>query len=132
GRSRNDQVMTDVILWIRDELPGLRGDLASFVEALLQRAAEGVRTPMPSFTHLQPAQVSSVGQWLCAHAAELVGHIRRLDHLFERLDGCPLGSGASAGGYLPIDRQHTAQALGFAGPTINATQSTGSRSELLD
>ncbi|MCB9664330.1 MAG: argininosuccinate lyase [Alphaproteobacteria bacterium] len=132
GRSRNDQVLTDVLLWLRDELPGLRGDLVAYVEALVTRAEEGVGTPMPSFTHLQPAQVSSVGQWLCAHAAEVAGHLRRLDHLLERLDACPLGSGASAGGYLPLDRAHTAEALGFARPSLNATQTTGSRIELLD
>jgi len=132
GRSRNDQVMTDVMLWLRDQLPVLRERLVAFGKALVDRAAEGATVPMPSFTHLQPAQVSSVGQWLTNHAVEVAQHVRRVDDLFARLDRCPLGSGASAGSYLPLDREHTAKALGFAGPSINATQSTGTRTDLLD
>lgn len=132
GRSRNDQVMTDVVLWMRDQLGALREGLVAYGEALLGKAEEGVHTPMPSYTHLQPAQVSSVGQWLCSHAAEVADHVRRVDDLAARLDACPLGSGASAGGYLPLDRGHTAAALGFARPTLNATMSTGSRTHLLD
>lgn len=132
GRSRNDQVMTDTVLWLRDALGELRTALVVLVEAALRRAEEGAYTPMPSYTHSQPAQVSSVGQWLCAHASEWARHVRRLDDLVARLDECPLGSGASAGSYLPLDRQHTARALGFARPTVNATASTGTRSDLLD
>jgi argininosuccinate lyase len=132
GRSRNDQVMLDLVLWMRDELAELRAEVVGFGEALVARASEGVLVPMPSFTHLQPAQVSSVAQWLASHAAELERHLRRLDDLRSRLDECPLGSGASAGTYLPIDRAHTAAALGFARPSLNATASTGSRADVLD
>jgi argininosuccinate lyase len=132
GRSRNDQVMLDLVLWMRDELEVLREDLRLLGQALLTQAGRGVETPMPSFTHLQPAQVSSVAQWLLAHAAEVERHLRRLDHLRERLDECPLGSGASAGSYLPLDRAHTAAALGFVRPSLNATASTGSRTDVLD
>jgi argininosuccinate lyase len=132
GRSRNDQVMLDTVLWLREAAGALRADLIALCAVLLDRAEGATRVVMPSFTHLQPAQVSSVGQWLCAHAAELQRHVRRLDHLAERLDECPLGSGASAGSYLPLDRQMTAAALGFAGPTVNSVQSTGSRADLLD
>ena len=132
GRSRNDQVMTDTLLWLRDALGVLRSELVAYLRALLARATEGRAQPMPSFTHLQPAQVSSVGQWLCAHAADNARHLRRLDDLVARLDECPLGSGASAGSYLPLDRQATAAALGFARPAPNATAATGSRADLLD
>ncbi|MCB9682284.1 MAG: argininosuccinate lyase [Alphaproteobacteria bacterium] len=132
GRSRNDQVMVDVTLWLRDNLPVLRSALVAWCAALLHQAEHGADVPMPSYTHLQPAQVSSVGQWLCAHAAEVSAHVRRLDDLLARLDACPLGSGASAGGYLPIDRRLTASLLGFARPTVNATATTGSRTDLLD
>ena len=132
GRSRNDQVALDIILWMRDELVILRRELATLGTTLVDRAEEGVDLPMPSFTHLQPAQVSSVAQWLLNHAAEVERHVRRLDSFSGRLDECPLGSGASAGTYLPIDRGLTARVLGFAGPTVNATASTGSRTDVLE
>lgn len=132
GRSRNDQVMTDLLLWMRHNLGPLRESLVGFGSALVAKAAEGTHTPMPSFTHLQPAQVSSVAQWLLSHAAEVERNLVRLEGLISRLDRCPLGSGASAGSYLPIDRLSTASALGFVGPSLNATQSTGGRSEVLD
>ncbi len=132
GRSRNDQVALDVTLWLRDELGTLRRRLVAFGTTLLDRAEEGAEVPMPSFTHSQPAQVASVGAWWVAHAVEVAAHVRRLDHLVQRHDACPLGSGASAGGYLPLDRRHTAAALGFAGPSLSALASTGSRTDLLD
>jgi argininosuccinate lyase len=132
GRSRNDQVILDTTMWMRDAFTVLRDDLDALIRLLADRAEQGVDAPMPSFTHLQPAQVSSVGQWLCAHAAELSRARRRVGDLLARLDESPLGSGASAGTYLPIDRQHTATALGFTRPTLNATQTTGSRTDVID
>ncbi len=132
GRSRNDQVMLDMTLWIRDNLEPLRGDLAGLGRAVVDRAEHGIELPMPSFTHLQPAQVSSVAQWLLGHASELERHLRRLDDLVRRLDECPLGSGASAGTYLPVDRRITARLLHFDRPTVNATASTGTRGDVLD
>jgi argininosuccinate lyase len=132
GRSRNDQVALDVLLWLRDEGAVLRARLRAWLDALLDRAAEGVDVPMPSFTHSQPAQVASVGAWLLAHAAEVHRHLRRLDDWLARLDESPLGSGASAGTYLPLDRRHTAATLGFAAPSPSSIASTGSRADLLD
>ncbi len=132
GRSRNDQVMTDLMLWMREEGEAMREVLVGLIEAFLTQAQAGHDTPMPSFTHLQPAQVSSVAQWALSHAAELVGHLRRWDDFLARLDQCPLGSGASVGSYLPLDRQHTAKALGFARPSLNAMASTGGRTEVMD
>jgi argininosuccinate lyase len=132
GRSRNDQVMTDTLLWLREALDAHGAALAAWVEVLLRRAEDAASVPMPSFTHSQPAQVSAVGQWLLVHAVEGVGLLRRLVDLRARLSRSPLGSGASAGGYLPLDRDLTAAALGFDGPAVNATQATGSRLDLLD
>jgi len=132
GRSRNDQVMTDTLLWLREALAALRAALAELGLALLERAAEGRDQPMVGLTHYQPAQVSSVAQWLLSHAAAIERDQRRLRDLERRLDECPLGSGAVAGSYLPLDRRHTAAALGFARPSLNATQATGSRADLLD
>ena len=132
GRSRNDQVMTDTLIWLRQELNDTAADLAMLIRALLERAAEGVEQPMVSLTHYQPAQVSSVAQWLLAHAAAAERSLRRLGDLRRRLDECPLGSGAVAGSYLPLDRALTAEALGFTRPSLNATQATGSRADLLD
>lgn len=132
GRSRNDQVALDVTLWLRDEGAALRTRLRVFLDVLLDRATEGVEVPMPSFTHSQPAQVASVGAWLLAHAAEVHRHLRRIDDWLARLDESPLGSGASAGTYLPLDRRRTASALGFAAPSPSSIASTGSRTDLLD
>jgi argininosuccinate lyase len=132
GRSRNDQVALDILLWMRDELDTLAGSLRTLTATLVDRAEQGIDTPMPSFTHLQPAQVSSVAQWLLCHAAEIERHLRRVTDLRARLDECPLGSGASAGTYLPVDRTLTARQLGFARPSVNATASTGSRADVLD
>jgi len=132
GRSRNDQVMLDVVLWMRAYLKTLERSLISLIEQLLLRATEGAEQPMPAFTHSQPAQVSSVGAWLVAHAAAAERNLRRARDLRGRLDECPLGSGAAAGGYLPLDREAVAIALGFERPTISAVQSTGSRADLLD
>lgn len=132
GRSRNDQVALDVVLWLKDELPNLHARLAFLLGTLLDRAEEGAEVAMPSFTHSQPAQVASVGAWLLAHAAEVRRHLRRIEGLVSRLDECPLGSGASAGGYLPLDRAWVASELGFAAPSPSAIASTGSRTDLLD
>lgn len=132
GRSRNDQVMTDTVLWLRRRVSSLAQDVRAYVDALLARAEEGLDVVMPSFTHSQPAQVSSVAQWMLAHADEAADHVRRLDDLAARLDACPLGSGASAGSFLPLDRAQTASALGFARSSTNSIASTGSRMPLLD
>jgi argininosuccinate lyase len=132
GRSRNDQVMTDTILWLRKALGALDDRLCALLRALLSTATAGVAVPMPSFTHSQPAQVASVGAWMLAHAAEVDRNLRRVRHLSERLDESPLGAGASAGTYLPVDRALTAAALGFDRPSLSAIHTTGSRSDLLD
>jgi argininosuccinate lyase len=132
GRSRNDQVMTDVLLWLRDEAAPLRAALQALRDAALRRADDGADLPMPSFTHLQPAQVSSGGAWMLSLAVEVDRHLRRLDDWVRRLDACPLGSGASAGSYLPLDRRQTATELGFAVPSPSAIAATGTRTDLLD
>ncbi len=132
GRSRNDQVMLDAVLWLREFLTTLDRALVRFIEALLDRATEGAEQPMPALTHSQPAQVSSVGQWLVGHAAAAERNLRRARDLRGRLDECPLGSGAAAGSYLPLDRDSVALELGFDRPTLNAVQTTGGRSDVLD
>ncbi|MGC6493311.1 MAG: argininosuccinate lyase [Myxococcota bacterium] len=132
GRSRNDQVMTDTLLWLRDELGHLETELRTLTHAFVDAAERWAHLPMPSWTHSQPAQVSSAGNWMMAHAVEWLGHLERVRDLRRRLKWSPLGAGASAGTYLPIDRQHTAQALGFDAPAINAIAATGSRTQLLD
>jgi len=132
GRSRNDQVMTDTLLWLRTSLVELQELLTGYIEALADRAFEGLEHPMPSFTHGRPAQVSSVGAWLANHAFMAERNLRRVRDLAERLDECPLGSGASAGSYLPLDRNFSATELGFARPAPSAIAATGDRSDLLD
>jgi argininosuccinate lyase len=132
GRSRNDQVMTDTLLWLRSAVGRVEAGLVTLIDGLTRRAAEAADTPMPSFTHSQPAQVASAGAWLLAHAVEVDRNLRRAADLQDRLDWCPLGSGASAGTYLPTEREHLAASLGFAEPALSGIHATGSRSDLLD
>jgi len=132
GRSRNDQVMVDSLLWLRDDLDRTVQDLAHLAGLLLERAEHALEVPMPLYTHYQPAQVGSVGFWLVSHAAAACRQLRRATDLAARLDECPLGAGAVGGGYLPLDRALTAHQLGFARPSPNALYATASRSDLLD
>lgn len=132
GRSRNDQVMTDALLWTREAFGALATALGDLARTFADRAVDGVDVPMPSFTHSQPAQTSSVAHWLLAHAWEIQRHQRRVIDFIKRLDECPLGAGASAGGHLPLDRGMTARELGFARPAPNSVAATGSRADLLD
>ena len=132
GRSRNDQVMTDILLWLRQNLSFLRDSVSEFGRLLLSRARDGLTVPMPAFTHNQPAQVASVAHWLVGHASAAERNLRRIEDLTARLDECPLGSGAVAGTSLPIDRQGTAGELGFGSPTLSALQATGGRADLID
>ncbi|MCH7493356.1 argininosuccinate lyase [bacterium] len=132
GRSRNDQVMTDLLLWLCDSLPELAALLRAWGLAHLKGAAEHTKTPMPALTHLQPAQVASVAHWHISHAAGAERNLRRLNDLLARLDECPLGSGAVAGCSLPLDRQAVATDLGFSRPAQSALQATGGRADVLD
>jgi argininosuccinate lyase len=127
GRSRNDQVALDVRLWVRDAIDGLDAQIADVMRALADRAAQHAATVMPGFTHLQPAQPTTLGHHLLAYVEMLSRDRGRLADCRKRLNESPLGAAALCGTGFPIDRHMTAKALGFDGPTRNSLDSVASR-----
>ncbi|RKK01995.1 argininosuccinate lyase [Pseudoroseomonas wenyumeiae] len=127
ARSRNDQVALDVRLWVRDAIDGLDKQLADLMQALVERADEHAATVMPGFTHLQPAQPTTLGHHLLAYV-EMLGRDRsRLGDCRARMNQSPLGAAALCGSGFPIDRHMTAHALGFDGPMRNSLDAVASR-----
>ena len=132
ARSRNDQVATDFRLWVRDAVDGLDAQVADLMLALTDRAAEFASAPMPGFTHLQTAQPVTFGHHLLAYVEMLARDRGRLADCRRRLNECPLGSAALAGTSFPIDRDHTAAALGFDRPTANSLDAVSDRDFALE
>lgn len=127
GRSRNDQVATDIRLWLREMIDGLDLALAELQRALVDQAETYADTVMPGYTHLQTAQPVTFGHHLLAYV-EMTGRDRsRLADCRRRLNESPLGAAALAGTSFPIDRQATATSLGFDRPTANSMDSVASR-----
>ncbi|VXC69514.1 argininosuccinate lyase [Sphingomonas sp. AX6] len=132
ARSRNDQVATDFRLWVRDATDQTLEALAALQDALLVRAEEHADAVMPGFTHLQSAQPVTLGHHLMAYFEMIARDIARFRDARARLNLCPLGSAALAGTGFPIDRQMTAQALGFDEPTRNSLDGVSDRDFALD
>ncbi|MBL7220918.1 MAG: argininosuccinate lyase [Phycisphaerae bacterium] len=132
GRSRNDQVATDLRLWARDAEDNLKDAIAAMQEALVAKAEQYSHVVMPAYTHLQRAQPILAGHALLAYAEMLQRDFDRLDDARRRTDVCPLGSGAVAGTSLPIDRKATAQALGFTDISRNSIDATSDRDFLAE
>ncbi len=132
ARSRNDQVATDMRLWVRDTLAEIDGQMADLQRALAEKALEHAGSVMPGFTHLQSAQPVTFGHHLMAYV-EMLGRDRgRLADASARMSECPLGAAALAGTSFPIDRHMTAKALGFARPTANSLDSVSDRDFVLE
>ena len=127
ARSRNDQVATDFRLWVRDAIDATEAGLVALTDALLTRAAGHADAVMPGFTHLQSAQPVTLGHHLMAYVEMMARDRSRFADARARLNKCPLGSAALAGTGFPIDRDMTAQALGFDGPTANSLDSVSDR-----
>jgi argininosuccinate lyase len=132
ARSRNDQVATDLRLWVRDAIDGLDAQLAALMRALAGRAAEHAADPMPGFTHLQTAQPVTFGHHLLAYVEMLARDRGRLADARARLNECPLGAAALAGTSFPIDRAMTASALGFDRPMANSLDAVSDRDFALE
>ena len=132
ARSRNDQVATDFRLWVRDAIDTIDVGLSGFQKALLDRAAESADSVMPGFTHLQSAQPVTLGHHLMAWFEMIVRDRARFADVRRRMNYCPLGSAALAGTGFAIDRNATAAALGFTGPTANSLDSVSDRDFALD
>lgn len=132
GRSRNDQVATDFRLWVRDSIDRVDAGLAALIGGLLDRAEEEADTILPGFTHLQPAQPVTLGHHLLAFVEMFSRDRGRFADARKRLNESPLGSAALAGTPYPLDRDMTAQALGFDGPTRNSLDSVSARDFALE
>ncbi len=132
ARSRNDQVATDFRLWVRDAAEQLDAGLAALQRALVTRAGEHAGSIMPGFTHLQTAQPVTLGHHLMAYYEMFRRDRARLADARVRMNECPLGSAALAGTGFPIDREATAQALGFDRPTANSLDAVSDRDFALD
>ncbi len=127
GRSRNEQIATDLRLYVRDYIDGLRGLLAELMGAFHDRARQAGDAAMPSYTHLQRAEPVLVSHWLLAYAEMFFRDLGRLGDCRARVNECPLGSGAIAGAILPLDRRTMSAELGFDRPTANSLDATSDR-----
>jgi len=132
GRSRNDQVMTDVRLYLKRVLPELGDEVRGLQQVLLERAEEHLDTVMPGYTHLQQAQPISLAHYLLSLFWPLQRDRQRLRQAVERADEMPLGSGALAGSAFPVDRRALARELGFSRLSENSIDAVSDRDVLLD
>ena len=132
ARSRNDQVATDFRLWVRAACDEAVDAIRDLERALVTRAEEHAETIMPGFTHLQVAQPVTLGHHLMAYYEMLGRDVSRFGDARSRLNQCPLGSAALAGTGFAIDRERTADALGFDGATANSLDSVSDRDFALD
>jgi argininosuccinate lyase len=132
GRSRNEQIATDLRLYVRAAIDELRSELAEVCGAFTDRAEQAGSAAMPAYTHLQPAEPVLVAHWLLAYVEMFLRDADRLADCRKRLNVCPLGSGAVAGATLPLDRAFIAQELDFASPTANSIDATSDRDFVLE
>ncbi len=127
GRSRNEQIATDLRLYIRDQIDSLYHLLSELVTALIERSQAAGEAAMPSYTHLQRAEPVLVAHWLLAYAEMFFRDMARLRDCRTRVNECPLGAGAIAGAMLPLDRTAMAVKLGFDRPSANSMDATSDR-----
>ncbi|MHB0972542.1 MAG: argininosuccinate lyase, partial [Thermoanaerobaculia bacterium] len=127
GRSRNDQVATDLRLWLKKSFVESRDLTLDVAAALAERAEAEAATPMPGYTHSKRAEPITFGHWCLAYVEMLLRDADRLASALARADECPLGSGALAGTPLPIDRAKLAASLGFARPSANSLDAVSDR-----
>ncbi|MCX7932710.1 MAG: argininosuccinate lyase [Rhodovarius sp.] len=132
ARSRNDQVATDFRLWVRDAIDGLAAQIEDCMRAFLEVAERHTATLMPGFTHMQPAQPTTLGHHMLAYVEMLSRDLGRFRDARVRLNECPLGAAALCGTGFPIDRHMTAAELGFDGPTRNSLDSVAARDFALE
>jgi len=132
GRSRNDQVATDFRLWVRDQLDAAEGALLALMRALLAQAELGAGWVMPGFTHLQVAQPVTWGHHMMAYVEMFGRDLSRIRDARARMNECPLGAAALAGTSFAIDRDMTAQALGFDRPCANSLDAVSDRDFALE
>jgi argininosuccinate lyase len=132
GRSRNEQIATDLRLYVRSQIGLVVESLAAWANALVGQAHAAGDSVMPSYTHLQRAEPVLVAHWLLAYVEMALRDADRLRDCATRLNFCPLGSGAVAGATLALDRNIAARELGFTAPTSNSMDATSDRDFILE
>lgn len=132
GRSRNDQVALDMRLYTRAEVLETDELLKDLLKVILRLMKENVDTIMPGFTHLQKAQPITLAHHMGAYFEMFKRDRLRLKDIYERMNYCPLGSGALAGTTYPLDREYSAELLGFYGPTLNSMDGVSDRDYLIE
>src|ERR1700691_5921177 len=132
GRSRNEQIATDLRLYVRAAIDELRSELAGVCGVFTDRAEHAGSAAMPAYTHLQRAEPVLVAHWLLAYVEMFLRDADRLADCRKRLNACPLGPGAVAGATLPLDRAFMADELDFDGPTANSIDATSDRDFVLE
>jgi argininosuccinate lyase len=132
GRSRNEQIATDLRLYVREQCVLMASHLADWAKALTAQAKAAGDAVMPAYTHLQRAEPVLIAHWLQAYGEMLLRDITRLGDLSRRLNYCPLGSGAVAGATLKLDRTIAAKELDFTAPTANSMDATSDRDFALE
>ena len=132
GRSRNDQVALDMRLYTKDQIEMLNTLLVDLLKTIHDIMKEHVDTIMPGFTHLQKAQPITLAHHMGAYFEMFKRDQSRLHDIYERMDYCPLGSGALAGTTYPLDREYSAEILGFKGPCLNSIDGVSDRDYLIE
>lgn len=132
GRSRNDQVILDLRLYLRDEACNIAEMLLDLRRVLISIAEKYIETPMPGYTHLQQAQPVTLGHYFLAYDAMFERDVERLEDLYKRINVMPLGSGALAGSNIPLDREYTAKLLEFPRISDNSMDAVSDRDFVLE
>ena len=132
GRSRNDQVALDMRLYTRKQVAAVDAELEDLLQTIIHIMKENTETIMPGFTHLQKAQPITLAHHMGAYFEMFKRDRQRLFDIYERMNYCPLGSGALAGTTYPLDRNMTAELLGFYGPTLNSMDGVSDRDYLIE
>jgi len=132
GRSRNEQIATDLRLYVREQIGMTVSALAAWAQSLVDLAKKSGDATMPSYTHMQRAEPVLIAHWLQAYVQMALRDASRLQDCAARLNFCPLGSGAIAGATLKLDRTIAANELGFTAPTANSMDATSDRDFVLE
>lgn len=132
GRSRNEQIATDLRLYVRGQIEQVIEGVGAWAAALIEQARAAGEAVMPSYTHLQRAEPVLIAHWLLAYVEMALRDAHRLKDCRARLNACPLGSGAVAGATLALDRSIAARELGFMVPTANSMDATSDRDFILE
>ncbi len=132
GRSRNEQIATDLRLYVRSGCDEIAEAVSDLIAAILDRAEQAGQAAMPAYTHMQRAEPVLVAHWLVAYTEMLFRDRERLADCRKRTNVCPLGSGAVSGSTLPLDRELMSSELGFSEPTSNSIDATSDRDFVLE